>query len=276
MRLIVNADDLGYSPAVNEAILTLYHAGRLTSASVIVNLQHSPDGMAAARAARLPVGVHLNLTRGRPILPPEMIRSLVDANGAFYASPAFFARAMTGLIRTADIEAECRAQIDCALAQLDRVAHLDSHSHWHLVPPFGRVVRQLACSYGLERVRTAELRRTLYPNPFWLAMVNTAPARQARPTTLDYLLSLHHWLDKDANPIDPFSGRHVCRLFRRDTVTAELVTHPGRAADPDFPVDTLPGDRRQREVDFLLSPAFSRWLARVGAEMSQPVRRSTE
>jgi len=85
------------------------------------------------------------------------------------------------------------------------------------------------------------------------------------------VLSLHHWLAADATPIPLLSGRRVCDLFGRSPVTVELVTHPGRAHDPDFPSDTLPADRRQCECDFLLGPAFSRWLQVVGADVSQPV-----
>ena len=41
MRVILNADDLGYTPAVNQTILALHDAGCLTSASLVVNLPHS-------------------------------------------------------------------------------------------------------------------------------------------------------------------------------------------------------------------------------------------
>jgi chitin disaccharide deacetylase len=274
VQLILNADDLGYSPGVNEAILTLYRAGRLTSASLIVNLPHSPAAISLARTAGLPAGVHLNLTRGRPCLRPETVPSLVNADGAFYASPAFFARALSGLVRPAEVEAECRAQIDHALAGLGRVTHLDSHSHWHLVPALRPVLEQLARDYAVGSVRTADPRRTLYPNVLWLVTLAAGPAAPDRPARSDYLLSLHHWLDEDATPIPLLSGRRVCRLLAQSSVIVELVTHPGRSADPDFPRDTLPAGRRQRECDFLLGPAFPRWLATVGAKVSQPVRLS--
>ena len=271
MQLILNADDLGYSPGVNEAILTLYQAGLLSSASLIVNLPHSPAAIALARTAGLPTGVHLNLTRGRPCLPTKTVPSLVTADGAFYASPTFYARALSGLVRPAEVDAECRAQIDHALAGLGRVTHLDSHSHWHLVPSLRPVVEQLARDYDVGCVRTADPRRTLYPNALWLATLAATPVPAGRPFRSDYMLSLHHWLDDDATPIPLLSGRRVCDLLGRSPVTVELVTHPGRAADPDFPFDTLPADRRQRECDFLLGPAFSRWLQVVGADVSQPV-----
>ena len=76
--LIINADDLGYSPGVNTAIADLYQAGLVTSTSLIVNLPHSEAGAAIAR--RLPglsVGVHLNLSKGEPLLPADQVPDVV-------------------------------------------------------------------------------------------------------------------------------------------------------------------------------------------------------
>ena len=83
--LIINADDLGYSPTVNRAIADMFAAGLVTSTSLLVNQPHSEAGAALARRLpRLSVGVHLNLSRGRPILPSEQVPSLVDEEGKLW------------------------------------------------------------------------------------------------------------------------------------------------------------------------------------------------
>jgi predicted glycoside hydrolase/deacetylase ChbG (UPF0249 family) len=266
MHLIVNADDLGYSPGVNEAILGLYRIGRLSCTSLIVNLPHSGAGIDAANAEGVPVGVHLNLTRGRPCLAAAEVPSLVMAEGEFYPSPTFFVRACAGLVRPAEVEAECRAQIDRALAGLGRIAHLDSHSHWQMVPALRAVLERLAEEYGVARVRITDVRRSLYPNALWLALATTELAPPRQPSRSDYLLSLHHWLDEGGRPSPWLASERFRALVARPEVTLELVTHPGRSVDPDFPADTLPAAVRQQEVDFLSSPAFARWLADAGGE----------
>jgi predicted glycoside hydrolase/deacetylase ChbG (UPF0249 family) len=48
-RLIVNADDLGYDPAVNEGIVQAMRSGVVTSATLMVNLPHSAHGATLAR-----------------------------------------------------------------------------------------------------------------------------------------------------------------------------------------------------------------------------------
>jgi predicted glycoside hydrolase/deacetylase ChbG (UPF0249 family) len=267
VKLIINADDLGYSPGVNEAILGLYRIGRLSCTSLIVNLPYSEAGAEAARAAGVSVGVHLNLTRGRPCLPAAEVPSLVTGEGEFYRSPAFFVRAYAGLVRPAEVEAESRAQIERALATLGEVAHLDSHSHWQMVPALRAILERLAGEYGVARVRITDVRHSLYPNALWLAFATTKLARAQRPGRSNYLLSLHHWLDEEGRPSPLMTGERFGALVARPEVTLELVTHPGRADDPAFPADTLPAAMRQQEVDFLSSATFARWLADAGGEI---------
>jgi len=262
--LILNADDLGYSPAVNRAIFALHACGRLDSASLVVNLPHSRAAMeGACERPELAVGIHLNLTKGRPCLPPEQIPSLAGGDGVFHTPPAFFARALAGRVSLGEVEAELRVQIERALAAGIRISHLDSHSHWHVLPDFNRLLQNLLTEYSISRIRTTSLRRVLLPNPLWLAAVTRRPVPRGRPAQLDYLLSLHQWL-RGAGEVSPLlHGRQVCRLLARPGMTAELVLHPGRAGDPDFLPDTLPAERRQWEFDFAQGDVFAEWLAAV-------------
>ncbi|HME92301.1 MAG TPA: ChbG/HpnK family deacetylase, partial [Myxococcaceae bacterium] len=72
--LIINADDLGYDPAVSEGILTAMRQGVVSSATLIVNSPHAPD--AAARVGDAAVGLHLNLARFKPLwagFPSELL-----------------------------------------------------------------------------------------------------------------------------------------------------------------------------------------------------------
>ena len=58
-RLIVNADDFGLSPSVNEAVVRAHRDGILTSASLMVNAPGFAEAVELARAnPRLGVGLH--------------------------------------------------------------------------------------------------------------------------------------------------------------------------------------------------------------------------
>ena len=268
MRLILNGDDLGYSPAVNEALFDLFDGSRLSSTSLVVNLPHSQPAIEGARARPgLAVGLHLNLTKGRPCLPPDQVSSLIRRGGFFFPSPLQYPRLVSGLVRSAEVVAEVRAQIECALGAGLCLSHLDSHSHWHLFPPYHNLLRQLAVEYDVPRVRLVDVRRALVPNRLWLTMAAGEPASHRRPAETDYMLSMHHWLDDGGKPSPQLNGCRLCKLLGRPAVTAEVVIHPGRSDDPHFPPDTLPAHRRQMEVDFLQGAAFGEWLEAIHAEI---------
>src|SRR3954469_1789752 len=99
--LIINADDLGYDPAVTRGILRAMREGVVSSATFMVN---TPYSEAAAREAQgLCLGLHLNLARGAPVwpdFPPDFLE------GGAFSEP----RAPT--LPPEAVEAEARAQLE--------------------------------------------------------------------------------------------------------------------------------------------------------------------
>src|ERR1035441_8902953 len=87
MRVIINADDLGYSPLVNEAMFSLMEARRLTSATLMTT---APGfGEAGRGFGNFPwcsFGVHLTLTEFPPLTPSDQVvrAGMIDKNGAFF------------------------------------------------------------------------------------------------------------------------------------------------------------------------------------------------
>ena len=82
----------------------------------------------------------------------------------------------------------------------------------------------------------------------------------------DYLFSLNRWMKRGGEVAPALTGAQVERLLGGDPrLTAEFVVHPGRADDPDFPPDTLPAERREREYQFVQSALFDAWLRAIGA-----------
>jgi predicted glycoside hydrolase/deacetylase ChbG (UPF0249 family) len=133
-RLIINADDLGYDPAVSAGIVEAMRAGMVTSATLLVNLPHSAEGAASARG--LAVGLHLNLARGRP-LSRRFPESLLHHGE--------FDEAQVAQLPAAVVKDEVRAQLERAEALLGRPAtHLDVHRHLHRHPGVLEAVASVA------------------------------------------------------------------------------------------------------------------------------------
>jgi hypothetical protein len=122
--LIVNCDDLGSSHAANVAILRSIDAGVATSATLMVPCPWARE--AAAMFEGRDVGVHLTLTAE---YPGYRWRSLTAA-ASLHDDEGFMPATMAAAVAKAgpaDVRAECRAQIDQALAWGVDVTHLDSH-----------------------------------------------------------------------------------------------------------------------------------------------------
>ena len=128
-RLIVNADDFGVTEGVSRGILRAHREGLVTSTTVLASLPAQPELDAVARdSAGLGLGLHFNLTLGRPVSPPETVGSLVDAEGRFGRDLAV----LQERARPDEVRRECEAQIEAFTRRFGRgPTHLDSHHHAH-------------------------------------------------------------------------------------------------------------------------------------------------
>lgn len=154
-KLIVNADDFGLTEGVNRAVIEGHRNGIITSTTLMANGPAFDSAVAGSlQAPNLGVGVHLNLTQGRPVRPASQVPSIVTSEGTFYPSPGILAwRITTRRVRPRDVEAEFRSQIEKISSAGIRITHLDSHKHIHLLPALFGVVVKLASEYGIDCVR---------------------------------------------------------------------------------------------------------------------------
>jgi predicted glycoside hydrolase/deacetylase ChbG (UPF0249 family) len=233
-RLIVTADDFGLCPSVSRAILEAHRQGIVTSASILANAPGFEEAASLAREAPgLAVGVHLNLTRGRPVSRPAEVPSLVREDGAFARGARGLTLALArGRLALQDVRQEWAAQIARARAAGIVPTHLDAEQHVHLLPPLFRVVVGLAQAEGILAVRAGaeeELLARLAPaNPQWYkaAIVAVLGRRARRRAALaglrvpDRLLGI-----VDGGRLDgPRLERLLARLAEGLT---ELIAHPG-------------------------------------------------
>ncbi len=87
-KLIVSADDFGFSEAYNYGAVKGYQEGIITVLSLMSNMESAPHGVNLAKR-EVPCAnlvLHTNFVHGRPVSKPETIPSLVDENGQFYRS----------------------------------------------------------------------------------------------------------------------------------------------------------------------------------------------
>lgn len=110
MKLIMRADDLGFSEAVNYGIEKTIREGVITSVGIMPNMDYAKHGYELIKDYDIALGQHTNICVGKPLTNPKLIPSLVQENGEFCSSKEIRAR-KEDLIRVEEAEIEIEAQL---------------------------------------------------------------------------------------------------------------------------------------------------------------------
>lgn len=250
-RVVLCADDFGMEPSVNEGILRLVEAGRLTAVTCMVDLPAWRAGAPALSrlAGRADAGLHLDLgTR---------------------SAGALLALALRGALGGVD-EARVAARID---AQLDRFeeafgappAFVDGHHHVHQLRPVRNALLRV-----LRRRRGAHL-------PYVRNVVPLRP-RGMKAAIVAGLGAgpLLRQLEADGFPHNPdFAGVYdlsarsdfpeLVRTWLADLADGGLIMcHPG------LPGDGAAATARGAELRHLSSDRFASDCAAAGVRLVRP------
>lgn len=233
-RLIVNADDLGYDPAVNEGIVLAMRSGVVSSSTLMVNLPHSAHGATLARG--LPVGLHLNLSRGSPLsarFPASLLR-----DGAFEET-------LVSSLPADIVAEEAAAQLARAEELLGAPpTHVDVHRHLHRVGAVLEGLGRVAAARGLPvRALDAGMRAGL---------------RRAGVQTTD------HFVGEAGGEAYWTEQRFADTVAALDAGVTELMCHPGYP-----PRETRTSYALQRAVELatLTSAASRKALQEAGVTL---------
>jgi len=162
-NLIVNADDLGWTAGVNRGIAEAHRNGIVTSTSILANGAAFADGVkAAGELPGLGVGVHLNLSDGKPVAPPGQGNSLLNEAGEFSGGPeSLLLRLAANSLDVRQVELEWNAQIEKVRAAGIRPTHLDGHKHVQMLPGLFAIALRLAKKHEIAAVRVSHEASTL-------------------------------------------------------------------------------------------------------------------
>lgn len=154
-RLIINADDLGYSQGVNHAIARCAREGPLRSATIMAGgpaFDHAVDLM--RDLPEVGVGVHLTLTELQPTLPGERIHELLDGSGRLHLSAgALLPLLLTRRAARDALRRELSGQMEKVLLHDIQPTHVDTHKHLHAFPIVLNAVLEVAQRFGVRWIR---------------------------------------------------------------------------------------------------------------------------
>ena len=248
--LIIHADDLGETHAVNAASIKALEKGTINSASLMVACPWFPEIADYAKShPDVDFGLHLTLTSERvyyrwgPVAPHDKVPSLVDKNGYFHHDWDHNEH-----INPKDVEIELRAQVERALAMGVHPTHLDSHQYRLIM--YGKelfdVMLRIAHDYKLP----------VFVNRDWFAQY---PYLEKSLGPNDVVLDHTVTIEPDVTP-EKWNDFYITSLKTLQPGVTEFVIHPGfdddelRAATRER--DTWGAAWRQRDYDFFTSEQF--------------------
>lgn len=156
--LITNSDDFGMNESITNAIIETHIKGIMTSTTLMVNMPGFE--YAVNKAIEIPtlgVGIHFNLTEGKPVSSPSLIPHLLDENGLFKTNAIQRKNLLSGreIHKQAYIElkAQLEKMIDCGI----NPTHFDSHHHITGVPAAFKASMEVAKSFKIDKARITNI-----------------------------------------------------------------------------------------------------------------------
>ncbi len=237
-RLIINADDFGFTRDVNAGIIEAHSNGVLTSTTLMANGDAFEDAVKLARQyPKLDVGCHLVLVQGRSVIDGEPLAQTLRE---------VLARLVQKRLNAYH---ELRAQIGRILDAGIRPTHLDSHKHTHIVPAIFGVVLRLAEEFSIPYVRLPMDRTTPYAG--WVCArvdpLYRKAARRRRVCMTDHFLGY-----RLTGTLTEASLLRALPYLKEGTT--EFMCHPGLLGPELQGAPTRLRESRVRELEALTSP----------------------
>jgi chitin disaccharide deacetylase len=267
MKLVINADDLGIDRRRDDGILAAFKQGKLSHASLLVNGPDSERAAMLAKAAGLPLGLHLDLTETPPVADAREVRTLVDSAGRKHGKWEFFRLCLEGAIAQGDVRRETVAQVEKFRALTGAYpSHIDGHNHVHVFASVAPVLVQLAPGFGARTVRIPTQRGIHFEEPkaqIYYDHVCAAAEhahdlfRSARIRSTEAFFGL----ETMGARMSSTSLENALRGIR-GARTAEWMTHPGFRSSEGDAFNSSP--EREHELNTLLALDLDAIRARVG------------
>ncbi|MGE0699593.1 MAG: ChbG/HpnK family deacetylase [Hyphomicrobiaceae bacterium] len=271
-RIVVCADDYGFTPGVSRGIREALGAGAISATSVMTVSEYWPEEAAALRsvAGAADIGLHVTLTDQRPLGPMPTFAP----SGRFPPLTAVFRDGLLRRLPLDEIEAEIERQLAAFVTHYGvPPAHIDGHHHMHQLPGVRDIVVRAAARVGGGRtwVRSCReaprriLSRGVAPQKA-LVLSALGPVIERRAASLG--VATNHGF---AGAYDFVAERRpIAELFARFIAGSRhnglVMCHPGHADAVLAGRDAMT-TAREAELAFLTSNAWPALLEANGLEV---------
>lgn len=259
-RLIVNADDFGFTRDVNAGIVEAHTRGILTAATLMANGGAFDDAVRLWRShPSLDVGVHCVLIGGH---------SLVDGR-PYPRSIREFLHAVT--LGSMNPYTELKPQVEKIVNAGFSPTHMDAHKHTHLHPKVLEAVARLSEEFGIRWIRR--------PFDFPLSGTGMPVSKRIVGRAFGFVRPRFQAIleRRGCRMTDHFAGfaltgrftaAELTGLFARlPEGTTEFMCHPGRCTEELRSAPTRLKESREQELEALIAPHVRSMLKQHAIEL---------
>lgn len=270
---VLVADDYAIAPGVSRGIREALAAGRLSGTGAMTNRPTWPQAARKLVADGLAghAGLHLNLTCGAPITAP----SALAPDGILPTLRPLLAAARRHALPQDETAAEIGAQMDAFADALGRPpAFIDGHQHIQALPQIRDMVFDAIAKRGWENrlwVRDSTdnalsiaRRGAELPKAYALKYFGRGFRTALRAAGLRHNEGFSGF--SSFAPSGDFAAEFA-RYLRAPGKRHLIMCHPGHADDDLRAVDPHTASR-EKELRFLLSPAFLQTLSKACARLT--------
>ncbi len=255
-KLIVTADDYGMCDIVDKAIDRGIENGFITTTNVMLNMEtlHNAADL-RKRFPHISLGIHWNVTTGRPVSDVSEITSLVDDEGVFWSIKEFKKRFSNGQIVPSELEKELEAQYELFEKTCGKADYWNTHENSSLHIGAFKVFEKVAQKHSITATRT--FKRVYYDK------INLGAKREIREFMVKVFFEL--WFTKigkkfktpvarvvSFDKISKTYGNALLNAIKKDKRDyIEVVFHPSLSAEHEFFGNI--SNERVKEYEFVTS-----------------------
>lgn len=229
MKLIINADDFGLSKSITDGIICGIRGGYITSTTIMVNMEFAQYAVEKAIENNIQcVGLHVNLTVGKPIIPNPV---LTDENGVFLYNRK---QIENPFITYEDVYAEVSAQIEQFRKLCGDRLKLDHLDYHHAILQNEAIRRAI---FDIAKQHNLPMRNGI--RDFQLNQNECDGVKMPDILVSDFTIK-NVSLEKIGS---------IVEQFRQKDVVVEIMTHPGWIDEHTKSLTSYVG--RDKELDVL-------------------------